>query len=138
MVRTAFMCRRYFFMLYWLAFAILSIKAANDPGYVLHPETAAFPWRGLIFTWMLLGVAIGILYIILRSLTLKKPWRRLVIALIFSASLLAICIVTFFTDMPGLYYVPTWFSLITFAGLVIFTLVLFAFKTWEHYGKIGR
>jgi len=36
-----------------------------------------------------------------------------------TGTLLVFCILTFATDMPGLSYIPMWFSFITFAGLAL-------------------
>src|SRR5688572_27363146 len=100
--------RRYLYALYWLVFAVLSVSGAESPGLVLHPEAVRFPWLGLMVMWALLAFGVGALYAILGPSIWKTSWPRFGAALALSGALLVFCMLTFVTDMPGLYYIPTW------------------------------
>lgn len=93
---------------------------AKNPGFVLHPESAPYPWLGVFEIWGILAIFTVILYAILRPATFDNSWKRLAGAVAFVALLLAFCIATFVTDMPGLFYVPTWYAMTTFAILLFF------------------
>lgn len=65
--------------------------------------------------WGLLAVFVFVLHLILQKN--PRPWRRIGIALLYSFALLALFVLSSATDLPGLAYVPLWFSLVTFLGV---------------------
>jgi hypothetical protein len=118
------LCRRYFLVAYWLVFAIWTVNWGKYPGLVLNPELTPYPWKAVGVTCGVLAIEVAILYAILRPVTFDRSWGRLGFALLFGACLLAFSALTFFTDMPGYYYVPAYFSVITMLALLLFTLLL--------------
>ncbi len=110
------------FMIYWLFFAVLSVYSAKDPGYVINPELIPFPWLALVFVWVLLAILITSLYLVLKPVFLYNSVSRLLIVFAISCTLTFTCIFTMNTDMPGLYYIPQNFLLVTLLILSISVL----------------
>lgn len=118
-------------VLYWLAFACYSVVAAQHPGYgprwLPLPD---FPWFGLLVIWTLLGLGAFALHVIFGA-----RWsyhRKLLVGLGLYGALAVISFVTWVTDMPGLFYVPGWFVLITFIGLLVLGLAHALFFATER------
>jgi hypothetical protein len=116
--------RRYGLVLYWLAFAVYTLDAARNPGLLLPGAPAPYPWRGVLATWLALAVLTGGLHAILRPRTFHRSWARLAWALAYSIVLLAASFVTFVTDLPGFFYVPGMFALITPLALLLLSATL--------------
>ncbi|MDR7149564.1 hypothetical protein J2W49_001513 [Hydrogenophaga palleronii] len=116
----ALLTRRYCLLLYWLMFALITLYQAQWPGLMLHPERWSYPWRAVAIVWALLAVLVGVLYVILRPETFHRSWGRLAGALVYAAGLLVVGILSVVTDMPGYYYVPAQFSVVTMAVMLIF------------------
>jgi len=107
------------FALYWLVFAVFSVFAARSPGYVRHPELAPFPWLGLVIVWLILAVLVTAFYFILKPASIHRSSLRLGVAFTLSLAMVIGSILTMVTDMPGLYYMPHYFSALTFLVLLI-------------------
>jgi hypothetical protein len=127
-MRATSLIRTYGLAIYWLAFAAYTIYVAQFPGLIAHPELWSHPWRAVLVVWALLGILIGVLHLILRPATYRYSWARLIGALIYSAVLLTLGILSVVTDMPGYYYVPAMFSVVTFGLLLVFALVQTGFS----------
>jgi len=106
------------FVLYWLLFAAFAVSAAKDPGFVRHPELVPFSWLGLFVIWGVLAVLVAIFYAILRPTFVKANFLRLTMALALSTVMVVASALTMVTDMPGLYYIPHYFSMLTFLILL--------------------
>lgn len=111
--------RALLYTLYWLIFAIICVRAAGDPGFVLDRARVPFPWTGLMVMWLFLGAATFTLALALRPGVQLVSWPRLawvtgVFGLLAVASMAANS-----TDQPGLYYVPGLFFFATFVGLLV-------------------
>jgi hypothetical protein len=115
--------RRYGLAVYWLPFALYTVHAAHEPGLVVHRATAPYSWVGLIATWVNLALEVAFLGWILKPRTFHRSWGRLAAALAVYAVLAELSVLTFTTDMPGYYYVPFYFHMVTFVGLFVLTLV---------------
>ena len=124
--------RRYFLVLYWLAFVALAVDFGQYPGYVPNPELQPYPWKAVMLTCALLAVAVAILYAILRPVTFHRSWGRLGLALLYAAVLFVAGAATFVTDQPGYYYVPAYFAAATLLGLVVFAISLGLSSLWQR------
>lgn len=96
-----------------------------------HPEQWRYPWDGVFAVWGLLAILIGGLHVILRPGSFHHSWKRLLGALAYSAVLVVLGLGSVVTDMPGYYYVPAQFSVITMAGILIFAFVQVANTLWQ-------
>jgi len=119
------------FTLYWLLFAVLAIFAAQNPGYVIHPERAPFPWLYLFITFGILAIFVIAYYFILKPAG-GSSFVRVAIALILSIAMLTACVLTLYTDMDGLYYMPFYFSLLTFLVLFVMFIVRAGRILWHR------
>lgn len=121
------------FILYWLAFAILTIRQAKHPGLVLHGDLPPFPWRGIAATWIVLAIETLILYVVLRPLSFQAPWKRVGKGFLYATGLVVFTVFTTVTDMPGYYYVPGIFAVVTFLCITLFSAikVLFSLGAWQ-------
>jgi hypothetical protein len=124
--------RRYFLVVYWLLFAAMAADWGQYPGLVLNRELVPYPWKGVGIMWALLGVEVAVLYAILRPVTFRRSWGRLALALLYAGLLVAYGVVTFVTDMPGYYYVPTYFAMATMLGLLVFAFLLGLTIWWRR------
>jgi uncharacterized membrane protein len=115
--------RKYSFFVYWVAFAVLTLHQAQYPGLMAHPERWVYPWRAVLVVWTILAILIGAFYLILRPMTFHRSWWRLVCALAFAAVLLGLGIASVVTDMPGYYYIPAQFSIVTMALMLLLAIV---------------
>jgi len=114
--------RRYFLAVYGLAFALYAADAARYSGFFVHRPMGTYPWVGLVGTWVNLALEVALLRSLLGPLTFAQSWGRLAAALGVYAVLGVLSAVTFRPDMPGYYYVPGQFHMVTFVGLFVFTL----------------
>ncbi len=110
-VRTAIRSRG--LVLYWAGFAAWTLWAARDPGFVALPRLIPYPWLDVFVTWGMLAVETVILGAILRPSTFRRSWGRLAFALLLELCLLVWRAFMLRTDMPGTYYVPPLFTLVT-------------------------
>jgi len=138
MVLLSRLIRRWFLLFHWVAFAGLATELAKNPGFVSHSEAVPYPWLGVFEIWSILAIFTAILYAILRPVTFDNSWKRLAGAIAFVAFLLALCIVTFVTDMPGLYYVPGWYAITTLSLLLFFSFVRVATYLARRTGFFRR
>ena len=129
--------RRYGLAVYWLLFALYTSDAARYSGYVAHRQTASYPWTGLVATWVELAFEVALLRWILRPRTFDRSWGRLAAALAVYAVLAELSAGTFVTDLPGYYYVPGQFHMLTFVGLFILMLVTAARSSRADRSGIG-
>lgn len=102
------------FVAYWLAFVALTARQGQFPGLVTHPELWPYPYIAVVIVCFLLAALLAILYFILRPVRFPYSWRRALAALVYSALLLLIVVPSAVTDLPGYYYVPAFFALVTF------------------------
>jgi hypothetical protein len=131
-MNTASLVRRYCLLVYWLLFAGLTVCEARFPGLVLNPDKWRYPWGAVVAVWTLLAILVGGLYVILRPRTFHRSWRRLIGALAYSAVLFALGVASIVTDMPGYYYVPAQFAVVTLAGMLILVLVQGLRALWRR------
>jgi hypothetical protein len=124
--------RRYGLIIYWLCFAILTLRAAKYPGLVYHRESVPYPWIGVVTTWIILGAMTSVLYWISRTRKFRYVWQRLAVALVFALILLLFTFLTFVTDMPGYYYVPGQFALATTAGAAFLGIAYVVGALWRR------
>ena len=111
------------FAMYWLFFAALAVLAAKNPGYVHHPELVPFPFVPLVVLWSILALTTATFYFILQPLLFRTSMWRLPCAVALCALLLFLSFqYASFTDLPGLYYVPFYFSCLTMLLLVVVAL----------------
>lgn len=118
------------FALYWFLFAVLAIFSAQYPGFVSHPEQISFPWLRLFVVWGILAVLVGVYYFILKPAS-GSSLMRVTIALLLSGATLTACVMTFYTDMDGLYYVPSYFSLLTTLILLVMFVARAGYALWQ-------
>jgi hypothetical protein len=123
--------RRYCLLAYWLVFALLTLYYAQYHGLMLHPEQWRYPWDAVVAVCALLAILIGVLQLILRPASFHRSWARVLGALVYSGVLLAVGIDSVVTDMPGYYYVPALFSVVTMAGM----LILVFFELASAFGQ---
>ena len=114
--------RRYGLAVYGLVFACYAADAARYSGFLAHRPVATYPWAGLVGTWANLALELALLRSLLSPLTCPQSWGRLAAALGVYAILGVASAVTFTPDMPGYYYVPGQFHMVTFVGLFVFAL----------------
>jgi hypothetical protein len=119
------------FALYWLFFAVLAVFAARNPGFVGHPELVPYPWLGLVVTWAILAVLVAIFYFILKPAFVRGSTSRLRAAFALSLVMTIASILTMVTDMPGLYYLPHYFSLLTFLSLLVISVFRTGRALWR-------
>lgn len=122
-MRYGIFVRRYFLLVYWLAFVALAVDFGKYPGLVAQPELQPYPWKAVVVTSVLLAAAAAVLYAILRPVTFRGSWGRLSLALLYAVVLFVVGAVTFITDQPGYYYVPAYFAATTLLGLGCICLV---------------
>jgi hypothetical protein len=79
-----------------------------------------YPVWGVVAVSTLIGIFIGILYLILRPATYRRSWGRLFAAIAYSGVLVALGIATLVTDMPGHAYVPAMFAIVNMALILLF------------------
>lgn len=129
----AALLRRYGLLVHWLLFALLTLRAARDPGLVPEGAEVPYPWRGVAVTWAILALFSGALQLILRPRTFRRSWGRLLGALAFSLALLLGTVATTVTDLPGHAYVPAAYAFVTFAALALTTLGLLLRALWRRW-----
>jgi len=131
-MRAASYFRRYALIAYWLAFALYTLYMAQFPGLVYPPRPFEYPFRAVMMVWVLLAALIGILYLIIRPSTYQQSWGRLFAALVYSAVLLVLGVLSVVTDMPGYYYVFAVFTVVTMVVVVVFAIYQAAFTVWRR------
>jgi hypothetical protein len=109
---------KFAFAAYWLFFAVLSVFAAQNPGYVRHPELAPYPWLFLFAMVAFLALLVVVFYVVLLPPRFRSSYWRLPVALGLGVAMFVASVLTFVTDMPGLFYMPHLFSLITMIFLL--------------------
>lgn len=124
--------RRYGLFAYWLMFALFTLRQAQYPGLMQHPEEWDYPWGAVVAVWALLAVLVAGLHLILRPASFHRSWGRLLAALAYSALLVVFGLRSVITDMPGYYYVPAQFSAVTMVGMLAFSLVQVASALWRR------
>lgn len=119
------------FALYWLLFAVIAAFAARSPGYVHHPESVHYPWLGLVLMWAILAGLVAAFHLILRPVLVGSSPARLIAAVALSLAMSVASVLTMVTDMPGLFYVPQWFSLLTCLFLLTVGAARAAIGLWH-------
>jgi len=72
--------RRYGWVAYWPVFVAYTLDAARDPGFVMDPEAAPYPWTAALQTCALLGAQTAALNATLRPMRSRPSWRRVAVA----------------------------------------------------------
>jgi hypothetical protein len=116
---------------WWLLFAVLTFRAGKEPGFVMHPEQTPYPWRAVVLVCLLLAVEVVGLHWIVRPDS-ERPWRRLGLATALFGALSLVSLLTLVTDMPGYYYVPGNFHILTFAGLITTVAARSVARRWRR------
>jgi hypothetical protein len=120
------------FLGYWFFFAVLAIYAAQHPGYVRDPARIPFPWLGLFSTWIIVAFLVYVFYLILCPPFAYRSVARHLIALSVSFLLCVISVFTLATDMPGLYYIPHQFALLTFFMVLLVCMINVGRYFWRR------
>jgi hypothetical protein len=105
-------------LLYWLLFAKCAMDRAHNPGLVLDRENVPYPWRGVFTTVDILALEVLFLGWIFMPRAHGRFWARLCAGVAVFAVLTAFSVVTYGTDHPGHSYVPGYFHVLTFMGLL--------------------
>jgi hypothetical protein len=114
--------RTYGFLAYWIVWCLVTMRQGQYPG-LENLSRWHYPVWGVISVSALIGIFIGILYLILRPATYHRSWRRLFAAIAYSGALVALGIVTLVADMPGHAYVPAMFAIVNMALLLLFAKI---------------
>jgi hypothetical protein len=117
---------------YWFLFAVLSVFAANSPGYVRHPELAPYPWRALFAMVASLALLVAAFYAVLLPPRFRTSYWRLPLALVLGVTMVTLGELTFATDMPGLNYIPFLFSLLTMLFLLVISIGTVLGALWRR------
>lgn len=126
--------RTYAFLAYWLAWCLFTVRQGQYPGFE-DLSRWHYPVWGVAIVSTLIGVLIGILYLILRPATYRRSWGRLCIAVVYSAVLVFAGMSTIVTDMPGHAYVPAMFAVVNMAVVLVFAAIqggMAIFKVGQH------
>ena len=129
--------RRYGLAAYWVLFAAYTMYMAREPGLMLHPEQWTYPWASALAVCAVLAVLVTILHAILRPVSYRRSWGRLICALIYSVALVGLGLATVATDMPGHAYVPGIFSLATLLLVVILGAAQIVVALWVNGAARG-
>lgn len=124
--------RRYGLPAYWLVFALQTLDAARDPGFVPDPASVPFPWGGVVTTWLVLALLTGGLYLVLRPHPHIPSWQRTLTTSGYVAVLLFVLLSSTVTDMPGHHYVPGRFAALTLLGLLLLLLTRVVALWWRR------
>ena len=136
MSQLATFTKRYWLVFYWLAFACLAADWGQRPGLIPRSQPLPpYPWVGVVVTWAILAVEVGILYAILYRVGSEKrsPWQRLRSALIYTFCLSVFEVLTGATDLPGYLYVTLYSAVVSFVILFVVTLVFGLTKLWGRF-----
>ena len=128
------LCRTYGLAVYGAIFAAWTLRAAQYRGFVAHPEQIPYPWLGVVGTWTVIAAATLTLYAILRPRTLHYSWGRLGLAFLVAFACLALQAIVVPTDMPGYFYVPALFALVTTGVLSVLAIGLGASRLLSNAG----
>ena len=115
--------RKYSLFVYWLLFVALTFYYAQFPGLIAEPEKWKYPWFEASIVCILLAILVSILQFILRPASYNYSWGRLFGAIVYSAIILALGAASVVTDLPGYYYVPALFSVVTMGGILLFAVI---------------
>ena len=114
--------RTYSFLAYWIVWCLVTMHQGQYPG-LENLSRWHYPVWGVISVSALIGILIGILYLILRPATYHGSWGRLFTAIASSGVLVTLGIVTLVTDMPGHAYVPAMFAIVNMALILLFAKI---------------
>lgn len=85
-------------------------------------------------TLALLALLVATFYLILLPPRFRTSYWRLPLALALAAAMLTGSVLTFATDLPGLYYVPSLFSFLTVLVLLIISASTVIGALWRRWG----
>ena len=125
------------FIAYWAIFALVTLRQARFPGMMADLDEWTYPWGAVLIVWLLLAIFVGLLYGIIRPTSYNRSWRRLVGAIMYSVGLFVLAALTFFTDMPGYYYVLAAFAVFNLILMLLFAVtqaVSFALRRGRETG----
>jgi hypothetical protein len=106
-------------LLYWLAFVVMTVRAGFDPGFVRNAaDLRPYPWLGVTWNTALLGTVTFGLWRILSLGTVGWSWSRWGVASILAFMFAAFEVATVATDLPGYMYVAPVYALVTLVGLM--------------------
>jgi hypothetical protein len=110
---------------------VVTLYYAQYRGLISHPERWRYPWAAVVEVWALLAMLVGVLQLILRPASFHRSWGRVLGALAYSGALLALGIGSVVTDMPGYYYIPAMFSVVTMTGVLGLAFFQLASALWR-------
>ena len=129
---------RYGLPAYWLVFALHTVDAARDPGFVPDPASVPFPWSGVVTTWLVLALLTGWLYLVPRPHPQIRWWQRALTTFGYVAVLLFVLFSSVVTDRPGHHYVPGRFAALTLLGLLLLLLAHVVALGWQRVHRAAE
>jgi hypothetical protein len=129
--------RKYGSLIYWALFMAITFYQAQFPGYIPLTERLnyPYPWSAAFEVAVLITVLVGAFHLILGPMSYRRSWGRLAGAWGCSLALCAFSLPFAVTDMPGYYYVPIQFALLTFvtmSGIVTIQLIAATWRRVRH------
>ncbi len=123
--------RKYGLTLYWCVFALWTLAAGGSPRALPPkpvPSIDPYPWAGVLAICGILGAEALVLQLVLRPSTFHRSWARLGAALLLEVVSLGWKTVTILPRVgaPRYFYLPWAFSVASFAGLLLWGLILAA------------
>ena len=126
--------------LLWLLGIVLAARGGSSHGLVaanVDRATLPYEWRGVLFESAVIGAEALALFWLLFKLTRWSALVRTLAAFALFAALVAYCVATTFTDMPGWYYVNTFWTMLVLLVLAV-RLVLELVAMAIAYGRARR
>ena len=108
--------------LLWLLGVALAARGGSSHGLVapgVDRATLAFEWRGVLFESGVIGAEAFALFWLLFKVARWSALSRTFAACVLFAALVVFCILTTVTDMPGWYYVNTFWTMLVLLILAV-------------------
>ena len=106
----------------WLLGAGFAASRGNMHGLVAHGidrATLPYAWSGVLFESALIGVEAFALFWLLFKCPTWRPLARTLVAFALFLALVAFCIATTVTDMPGWHDVNAWWTMLVLLVLTV-------------------
>ena len=108
--------------LLWLLGVALAARGGSAHGLVSpQVDRAALPyeWRGVVFESAVIGVEAFALFWLLFKMPRRSAFARTLAAFVLFVALVTFCVLTTVTDMPGWYYVNTFWTMLVLLILAV-------------------